>query len=422
MTIGTAVRNGTAAAGEFRAGAASLIGSLCCMMLGPAVVGFYTFSLFLEPLGAEIGAGRAVLSLAITVGTLATAVSAPWIGWLVDRYDERRVLVAGSLALGLVLASLYFLASSLAGLYAMFAAVGVLCSAFYVAVPRVISSLFDRHRGLALGLVMSGTGLGTFIVMPLAQHVIASHGWRWAYVVIGALVLCVSLPCAAFLIRAAQPRGASRQAQRAGAVPRGLMRSRNFVLLAAAYFCVGLSLHGVIIHFVPMLTSRDVTPEAAAAIYAVAGMAIFAGRIGCGLLMDRLPAHRVGAALFLLAGAGVLLIQLRASAGSLYLAAVLFGLGIGAEMDVLGYLVSRLFALDVFARTYGLIYGAFMIGTSLGPLLFGHLFDRLGNYGSAAGIAVVLALAAGVMLHFLRPVQRAARSRRVGEDLQIQNE
>jgi MFS family permease len=391
--------------GEFRTGAPSLIGSLLCIVLGPAVVGFYTFSLLLGPLGEVTGQGRTALSLTVTIGTLAAAFSAPWLGRLIEHYSVRRVLIPSSIALGLVMILLYALASTVIGLYVMFVAIGVLCSAYYIAIPRAISSLFDRHRGLALGITMSGTGLGTFIVMPLVQHVISEHGWRASYAFLGMLILCVAVPCALFLVRPAQGDGDGRagtpKAAANAIATQGVcvpMLSRNFLLLAGTYLLIGVALDGVVIHFVPILTARRLSSADATSLYALAGMTIFAGRIGCGLLMDRLRANRVGAALFLLSACGILLLQLGVGTGSLHLGAALFGLGVGAELDVLGYLVSRLFALNAFARTYGLIYGSFMIGTSFGPLLFGYLFDRSGNYEQVAWLAASLTLLAAVLL------------------------
>ena len=103
--------------------------------------------------------------------------------------------------------------------------------------------------------------------------------------------------------------------------------------------------------------------------------------------MDRQPAQLVGSVVFLLSAIGVLLLQLGTPLGGALHGGGTVGLGVGAEMDVLGYLVSRLYALKDFARIYGLIYGAFMIGTSVGPPLFGHLYDLSGNYPRTVWLA-----------------------------------
>ena len=391
--------------GRYRNPWVVLIGSALCILLGPAVLGFYTLSLFMSPLGPVLGVGRGALSLSITVGTLATAVSAPLIGTVIDRRGGRAVLIPAAMALGVTLIALAYLASRLAGLYLLFGVVGVLCSVFYIAIPRIIASQFDQRRGLALGLTMSGTGLGAFVVIPFAQFLIERFGWRAGYLGLGILVLCVSVPSAYLLIR---PKPVAIPVPSAPG-PRDTVAgeplwwlSRSFALLAATFLLIGIGLDGVVIHFVPILSSRNIAPAQGAALFSAAGTTIFAGRIFCGFLMDRLPANWVGAVIFLLSAIGVLMLQLGTTSAALYTAAALFGLGVGAEMDVLGYLVSRLFALRDFARIYGLIYSAFMIGTSIGPPLFGHLYDLDGQYRRTVLLAAVLVALASVLMALIR--------------------
>ena len=145
--------------GKYRNPWITLIGSTCCILLGPAVLGFYTLSLFMGPLETALGVGRGALSLSITVGTLATAISAPMIGRLIDRLGGRAVLIPASIALSGVLAALAYGVAFLVGLYALFAAVGILCSALLhrdSANHRV--AIRSRAAAWRSGLTMSGTG------------------------------------------------------------------------------------------------------------------------------------------------------------------------------------------------------------------------------------------------------------------------
>jgi MFS family permease len=412
--IEAALNAGDSVPDKFRNPWITLIGSTCCILLGPAVLGFYTLSLFMGSLEIVIGVGRGALSLSITVGTLATAVSAPMIGRLIDRRGGRAVLIPAAIALSGVLAALAYGAGFLVGLYSLFGAVGILCSAYYIAIPRIIASQFDQRRGLALGLTMSGTGLGAFVVIPFAQLILGQFGWRAAYLGLGLLVLCISVPSAYFLVRP-RPGPAAVPADRPEAhgvgAGRPVLRGMNFVVLATTFLLIGIGLDGVVIHFVPIVSSRHLSAADGAALFSAAGITIFAGRILCGLLMDRLPAQLVGSVIFLLSAIGVLLLQLGATSAALYTAAALFGLGVGAEMDVLGYLVSRLYALKDFARIYGLIYGAFMVGTSVGPPLFGHLYDLSGDYRGAVWLAALLVMLAAALMPFIRMPSAEARGR-----------
>jgi len=168
-------------------------------------------------------------------------------------------------------------------------------------------------------------------------------------------------------------------------------------------------LDGVVIHFVPIvslgicqrLMGRRCSPPPAS---------LFCGRILCGLLMDRLPAQLVGSVISCcqpLESCCSNLERLRRP----FTRSALFGLGVGAEMDVLGYLVSRLYALKDFARIYGLIYGAFMVGTSVGPPLFGHLYDLSGDYRGAVWLAALLVMLAAALMPFIRMPSAEARGR-----------
>ena len=326
-------------------------------------------------------------------------------GTLIDRRGGRALLIPAAVALGMTLMALAYLASQLAGLYALFGVIGILCSVFYIAIPRIIASQFDQRRGLALGLTMSGTGLGAFVVIPLAQFLIERFGWRAGYLGLGILVLCISVPSAYFLIRPRPAMGAVATAHHPRDIVAGErvpLLGRSFVLLTTTFFLIGIGLDGVVIHFVPILSSRHLSPAEGAALFSAAGTTIFAGRIFCGFLMDRLPAQWVGAVIFLLSAIGVLMLQLGSTSAAFYTAAALFGLGVGAEMDVLGYLVSRLFALKDFARIYGLIYSAFMIGTSIGPPLFGHLYDLDGQYRRTVLLASLLVALAAALMALIR--------------------
>ncbi len=381
----------------------SLLGCTCCILLGPAVLAFYTFSLFMSPLTAEIGAGRGAMSLSITVGTLATAVSSPLIGRWIDRHGGRAALIPGSILLSLVMATLAVAAGHLAALFALFAIVGVLCSAFYIAVPRIVASLFDRRRGLALGIAMSGTGLGAMLLMPLVQGLIDRWGWQAGYLGLAVLVLCVSVPSAIFLVTS--PPDVAKVAQmKTAASPSEAhpYRTTNFLLLTGAYLFIGVGLDGVIVHFVPILLSQHLSAAVAASMFSAVGATIVIGRVACGILMDRVPAHWVGLVVFLISAIGVLLLHFRATPLEYYFASALFGLGVGAEMDILGYLVSRLFPIDVFAKVYGLIYSSFMVGTSVGPPLFGILYDRQGNYLIVIWLAASVVAVAAIALSFIK--------------------
>ena len=167
------------------------------------------------------------------------------------------------------------------------------------------------------------------------------------------------------------------------------------ILFAAAFLFMGLGLHGVLINFSPILTDRGMSPGEAAGIFAVAGAAMFLGRLGCGFVIDFLPANRVGAVVMLGAAIGVALLYYADDRITLIVAACLFGVGVGAELDLLSYIISRRYPITHFSRLFSVVYSSFMIGTAFGPPLLGGLHDKLGDYKMGAlGSAFMVVLAA----------------------------
>jgi len=383
-----------------RSPAAAVIGAFACILLNPAVVGFFSFTIFFTTLAKELGYGRGVMGLAITIGTLAAAAAAPIVGRLTDRRGSRRVILIGVPALAVLLCEMPTLCKSLIGLYFGFALVGILVAFYYVPLPRVIASWFDARRGLALGFVMAGTGAGSAIMSPIIASVTASAGWQTSYLVLAAGVAVISLPCALLFVH--DPAGSV-----AGPATRDLQGekphiTRQLLILALAYFFIGLSLDGMVINFFPMVTGRGISGAEAASLFSVASIAMFVGRIGCGYLLDMLPANRVGSVIIAGSGAGIAMLQFGNSTPQLMLGAVLFGLGVSTELDLISYIISRIYPIESFSRFFSFVYAFFMIGTSAGPPVLGGLYDWLGSnvIGSsvAAAAAVLAALSLAAML------------------------
>ena len=370
---------------------AVLIGAFILILLNPTVVGFYSFTIFFKALSTELGWGRGVLGLAITIGTLTIAVVAPILGGFADRGGARKMVMFASVGLAVLLASMPVLCKSLPGLYLAFSLIGVLTAFYYVSLPRIISSWFDGRRGLALGFVMSGTGLGAAITAPIVASMIESSGWPSAYMTLAAIVFVVAFPTAYLLVRDGPNSVAARESV-TGDKPK---IKAELVLLAIAMFLMGLGLHGILIHFSPILTDRGISAAEAAGIFALASGAMFVGRIACGFLFDKMPANRVGALVILCAATGVALLYYGDNKSTLMLGAVLFGLGVSAELDLISFIVSRTYPITHFSRFFSFVYASFMVGTAFGPPVLGVLYDKLGNHQiGTLGSAVIVAASA----------------------------
>jgi len=138
-----------------------------------APITVFSFSVFLKPLMHDFHAGRGQISLGYTLGAIAGAVSAPTIGWLMDRYGARKVILPATAMFGAVLLLARTLSPSIWHFYIFYVSLGLLVhGAGPVPYGSVISHWFDRRRGLALGLMMFGIGSGAMVMPSLAQHLI----------------------------------------------------------------------------------------------------------------------------------------------------------------------------------------------------------------------------------------------------------
>jgi predicted MFS family arabinose efflux permease len=168
-----------------------------------------------------------------------------------------------------------------------------------------------------------------------------------------------------------------------------------FWLLAAAIFLVAMALNGTIIHIVPLLTDRGLSPAIAASLLGVVGLASIVGRLLCGYLADRLFAPHVAAGFFLLPCLGICLLIMDGGRPLAFIGVVALGLALGWEIDMMGFLTTRYFGLRRFGVLYGYLFAVFSAGSALGPFLMGLSFDVFHSYGlMLATFVVALALAA----------------------------
>jgi MFS family permease len=388
------------------------------MHFGPIIVA--TFGVFLKPLSQEFGWNRAQISLAFSLATLGVTLAVPFIGRLVDRFGARRVILPAVLLFGLSVLSLSFLSAPLWHFYAIYLLMGVVGSGTTpVPYAKVLSRWFDRQRGLALGLAVAGSAIGATFMPAVAQALIAAVGWRHAYVLLSLMAMGVTIAVVGLLLKETpQLMGLAPDGEVVGhagvAKPRdhegGLSfqearRTRTFWLMVGAFFLMSVSFHGYIVHLVPLLTDRGLSAQSAALTASLAGGSALIGRVGIGYLLDRFFAPSVAVWFFGGFALGIFLLWGGALGGLVFVAVVLVGLGVGAELDVMPYLVSRYFGLRAFGEIYSYTFAIFTLGGVVGPPLMGAGFDATGSYSVVLGTFVVAALTATGLMTRLGPYQ-----------------
>jgi predicted MFS family arabinose efflux permease len=395
-----------------------VVGSVLGLTVGNGPMMQFTFGVFLKPVTEDLGTDRATLSVALLIGLALTGVATPIFGSLVDRFGVRRAALPVIVLFALVLAGLGQFATSPLAFIAIYAVMGVF-AAGQTPLPyaKSLAAAFDRSRGLALGIAMAGVGIGTIVIPQIAQALIVNVGWRMAYVGLGAILLVVALPCMTFLVR--DPKS---EPDISGSLPgegwlgRRALRTPTFWIMAFAFFALAFTCAGVIAHIAIILTDRGVSSQTAASALSTAGAALIVGRLLAGYLLDRIFAPYVAIFFFVLPLLGLSLLIADASPVTAVAGTILVGLGLGAEVDLIAFLISRYFGMRAFGQIYGYLFAVFMLGSGLGPFVMGIAFTKTGSYAAALIAMAVGLLVAAVLILRLGPYNFAGHGSSAGNE------
>ncbi|MGA2761589.1 MAG: MFS transporter [Candidatus Cybelea sp.] len=383
------------------------LASSACVLVSFASLLVYTFAIFLKPLTAEFGWSRESVSAAFGIAALAVAACSPPLGWLLDRYPARRVILPCLTIFGCAFASLSLMTPHLWQFYATFLILGIVGNGTaQLAYSRALTTWFRARRGLAFSILLGGSATGAIILPPLAEALIRAVGWRASFAILGAAVLAMGLPCAS-RVRARSGTAHSAAKTQAGASVNQGLRSPSFWIIVTDLFLISISQNGAITHLSAMLTDRGISPGKAALAVSAMGGAILAGRLSTGWLLDRFFAPRVGACLFALSALGTFLLAGARTFPVAVEAAALIGFGMGGEGDVTPYLLSRYFGLKSFSTLYGFTWTAYAVAGAVGPVIMGRAFDITGSYSALLVQLAAVTLVAGALLLLLPRYQQS---------------
>lgn len=386
--------------GEFGGKSVLLASAAIGLSAGMTATLFYSLGTFIPSLEAEFGWSRGDISLAVTLMTLAVFVSGSVAGRLCDRYGAANVGAASLVAYALGVVLLVATAGSIELFWALYTIIALLgVGSTPIVLVRPIAAAFEKQRGLALGIALTGAGLAGFWVPQLVAAVTEAAGWRAAYLALAAIAVA-SAPIVWFGFRSV-PQG--RRANPSEAAVGGMTaaearRTGRFWLLTVISFAMAAGLGGVVVHLVPLFRDLGADPLAAAGTASLVGLSSVVGRLGIGLLLDRFPAAIVSLAVLALAAVGIALLRFDGLAMGA-LAAILLGMAAGAEIDLLAYLTALHFGQRQYGAIYGWQYSVFALGYGLSPFALGKMRDASGDYGAALMVSgLLVALAALLML------------------------
>jgi MFS family permease len=368
--------------------------TIICVGIGA----LFSLGVFLVPIERSTGWSRGAVSTVALLNWVAMGLGSFVWGAVSDRLGGRAVALGGGflLGLGLVLSSQV---QALWQLYVTFGVVvGFAVGAFYAPLTATATRWFSARRGLAVALVSSGIGLGILVISPLARALTSAWDWRVAMLVLGDLAWVVVIPTA-LLIRE-DPGGAG--AAVAAAAPEystgRVLGAPQFWAIALTHLACCAAHSGPIFHMVTNATDQGVPAMAAATVLGVSGLASIAGRIGGGLLADRVGAKRALVAGLALQAAVIAAYLPARELWSFYALAVVFGVAYGGVMPLYALVTREYFGDRIMGTAYGAVFLVSSLGMGLGSLAGGVIHDRLGAYawlylGSALGAAAATALA-----------------------------
>jgi predicted MFS family arabinose efflux permease len=350
-----------------------------------------TGSIYFEPWIKEFGWSRTLLSSGPSIATVTTAVLSPAVGMLIDRIGARRIVLPGVLLTIGTVSAFSLLNGVQAQWFALWFFFG-LTAVMIKSTPwtAAVVGLFKQARGLALGLILSGTAFAQMVVPPLAEMLIEEFGWRASFVWLGVGWGGITFILALLFFFDAHARAAKRSAAEIAASPvvdlPGLtvhQAVRNWALwrVAISNFVVLLLTIGLIYHLFAILTDAGVARATAAWLMSLSGMAGIAGKLVSGVLLDRFKPNWIGGlTLGMAAITFAILIWGIASPVLIVLAVVVNGYASGTQIQIVGYLTAGFAGLKNFGVIYGTMSALFALASGVGPLLAGRIYDVTGGY------------------------------------------
>ncbi|WP_394730722.1 MFS transporter [Altererythrobacter sp. GH1-8] len=387
---------------ELSRGATILLACTVGMMLGLSAIPFYTLGVFAEPVTNATGWSMAEFQFQFTCVSIGV-LAAPIHGLLIDRLDPRKVVLTSILLFGLavVLAGWMAMVSLFAFYASWLVAALVGQSTGPVGWTKFVTGWFDKQRGLALGIALSGSGIFAFVGPVVSEVLIAEIGWQQAYMALGAAILAINLPIALLFLRNPPTHCAVEKAPAAKFAWRTCLADFRFALITVAFALLGFAVSGVISNLVPILQTNGIERTSAAAMAGLVGISVLFARIVVGLLLDRFWPPLIAAVSMSLPAISCLTL-----AGQfelpIALAIILIGFCAGAEFDILAYLVSRHFPEEAYGRIYSVTYMAMIAGAGIAPPVFGNNLDRFGDYSQILYVSAAIFVIAPLSLLFLR--------------------
>ncbi len=388
------------------------------------IVGWGTrgcFGIFFKPMADELGFTRTLMSGAVSMASILTAILGAVNGRLCDKFGPRKVITMGGAFLGIS----HLLISRATGIWQVYFFWGLVSAmGFSVLGPALMSTVsrwFVKRRGLMIAIVSAGAGVGGMIFAPATAWLTLTYSWRIGWIIIGAITLTFMLASGLFLKRDPSelgqlPDGAKRikkseeQKQSPILNSKGLtlaeaFRTRQFWILSIILLFFGLN-RGIIVHIAPHVTDIGFSLTTAGSILAVNSGVSIVGRLLMGQLADLIGSRRSLIIGFILFPVAFLALLIGESVWTLYIWAVLFGLAWGGVAVLRFSTAGELFGISSLGVIMGTVEMFATAGSGITPLLAGWLFDITHSYQLVFLTCIATGVIGFVMSCFLKPVAK----------------
>lgn len=397
---------------------------LACTILHAIGAGefYYGFSVFYTPILLEFGWSRAVTSGAFSLSRLEGGLEGPFVGWLVDRVGARKLMFFGVFLTALGFFAMTYV-DSVPLLYLVYG--GLLSlgynTGFMDAMTALINQWFIRKRGRAMSVYTMAAGVGGAVIVPILAQSIAGFGWRTTAVICGVSYIVIGLPLIYFVKNRPEDMGllpdgveetlgeavedVLEGVEEVDYSVREALRSRTFWTLMLGEVFRSFLLGSVVLHQIPYLVSLGVSEGTAATILGLMIALSIPGRLVFGSLGDFYSKGRLLALAMVLQAVGIFVFSQATGVVHAYAFVVIYGIAYGGAIPLLYAYRGELFGRKRFASISGLAAPFRMIGSVVGPIFAGYVYDVYGDYRLAFYVFTVLALMAAVTFFLVRPVE-----------------
>ena len=365
----------------------------------------YPLGVVMKPLAAEFGWSRAEISAGTTISAFVTLLLATFVGGALDRFGPRPVALVGTFLSAGVMMLVTFAGPAIWTWYAIWTLYAlVVVMILPIVWGKAIANAFHASRGLALGIGLSGAGFAAAIYPPLTLWLMNTFGLRGVFPGLGLFTLLTLGPLVVFAFKPPTALASAQAVEAAGGGPGWgftlgqAVRTSLLWRIVLIMMTIAVATSAINLHLPSLLTDRGLSAAQAVSIVAAIGPSVLAGRWLGGVLLDRFHARWIASLFFLLPAVGcALLIDVAGGYAHGLAAAMLIGVSIGVEGDLLPFLLSRYFGLRHFGAIYGLGMAAFGAGYAIGPLAAGLIFDSSGSYSSGLLVLSGCLMVAGLV-------------------------